>query len=381
MANTLTNLIPDAFATLDVVLRELVGFIPSVLRDSRADQVAANQSIRVPVTPANSAGGTITPAMSLPSLSDQTIANAALTITKQRFYPFSWSGEEQKSMDAGPGYVPLRNQQLAQAIRGLVNEMETDVANAIAAGSSRAYGTAGTTPFGTAADLTDAAEIKKILDDNGAPMGDRHLVLGTTASAKLRSKQSGLFKVNEAGTDAMLRRGELGNIFNFALHESGNVNNSTAGSGSGYLINNGAGYAIGDTALTVDTGSGTILAGDVITIGAHKYVVASALASNVVTIAAPGLRAAVADNAAVTVNATSVRNMAFSRNALLLATRLPAVPDGGDIALDRQVVTDPISGISFEFAMYPGFRANVYHVSACWGVKAIKPECAAVLLG
>jgi hypothetical protein len=78
------------------------------------------------------------------------------------------------------------------------------------------------------------------------------------------------------------------------------------GTGSGYLINNAAGYPIGTTALTVDTGSGTILAGDTVTIGAYKYLVTAPLAANVVTLASPGLRAAVADNVAVVVNAPNV---------------------------------------------------------------------------
>ena len=73
------------------------------------------------------------------------------------------------------------------------------------------------------------------------------------------------------------------------------------GTGSGYLINNASGYAIASTALTIDAGSGTIIAGDTITIGAYNYVVTVALAANVVTIAAPGLIAAIADNDPVTI--------------------------------------------------------------------------------
>jgi len=65
--NTLTNLIPDAYAALDVVSRELTGFIPSVARDSRADLVAVGQTLRSIVAPVNSSGADITPAMAIPS--------------------------------------------------------------------------------------------------------------------------------------------------------------------------------------------------------------------------------------------------------------------------------------------------------------------------
>jgi hypothetical protein len=42
--------------------------------------------------------------------------------------------------------------------------------------------------------------VRQILDDNGSPQTDLHLVMGSAAMANLRGKQSVLFKVNEAGT-------------------------------------------------------------------------------------------------------------------------------------------------------------------------------------
>lgn len=380
MANTLTSLIPDIYAALDVVSRELVGFIPSVARDSSADRVALNQTLRIPISPANSSGGNISPAMAFPSAADQTVGNKTLSISKQRFFPFSWSGEEEKSVDTGPGYLSLKQYQIAQSLRAAVNEIETDIAVAAYKGASRAYGTAGTTPF--ASNLADPANVRKILDDNGAPLSDRHMVINTSAGANLRTLAQ-LTKANEAADTTMLRQGALLDLHGFMIHESAQVQSVTKGTGTGYLINNAPGYAIGDTAITVDTGSGTILAGDVITLAGdtNKYVVATALAANVVTLAAPGLRQAHADNDAITVTGNFAANCGFSRNAILLATRLPAIPGEGDLATDRMVVTDDRSGLSFEFAVYPGYRMNVYHVSVCWGVSVLKPEHLAVLLG
>src|SRR5215208_8015389 len=128
MANTLTSLIPDAYAALDVVSRELTGFIPSVARDPSADEVALGQTLRVQQTPANADGFDVTAAMALPSAAYQTIGNKGLTISKSRAFPFSWTGEEQKAMDKGPRFLTIKQDQIAQAMRAGVNEMETDIA-------------------------------------------------------------------------------------------------------------------------------------------------------------------------------------------------------------------------------------------------------------
>ena len=381
MPNTLTNLIPSAYRALNVISRELVGFIPSVTLDPSADMLAAGQTIYIPQAPVNSAGKDISPAMAFPTAAYQTIGTKSHTLTKQRAFPFSWQNEERKAMDAGPGYLSINEQQIAQALRACVNEIETDIAVAVKNGASRAFGaTAGTAPV-----LTDWAQAKKILDDNGAPSTDRTSVFDTTAGVALRST-SNLYKVNEAGDGgSLLRQGVLGNLFGFDLRESAQIQTTTAGAMTGALVNGT--LSVGDTTITFDTGTVNttgIVAGDIITFAGdtNKYVVATGTTSTSgsFTIAAPGLRKAPADNAAITVFATSARNAAFSRNAILLSTRLPASVQG-DLATDRQTITDPVSGISFELSMYPGDRMVHYEVACVWGVTVIKPEHCAIIIG
>jgi hypothetical protein len=319
--------------------------------------------------------------MTIPADAPQTIGNKSLTISNNRFFPFSWTNQQQYAADMGPGYLTIQQAQIAQAIRAAVNEIEASIAIAAKNGASRAFGaTAGTAPV-----LGDFASAKKILDDNGAPQSDRTVVFDTTAGVSLRSTAN-LFKVNESGDQTLLRQGLLGSLYGFDLRESGQVQTTTKGAMTGALVN-GA-LAIGATAIVFDTGTVNttgVVAGDIITFAndTNKYVVATGAVatSGTITIAEPGLRKAAADDAAITVFGTSTRNIALSRNAIVLATRLPELPDGGDLALDRFTLTDPRTGLSMELAMYPGFRMATYHLSVCWGVSVFKPEHCAVIVG
>lgn len=386
MANTLNDLIPDAYAAIDQVSRELTGLIPSVTMDARFNRAAKGQAVNVPVVPANSAGFDISPAMELGSAADQTIGNVPVVINKARAMPFSWSGNEQDGLNSGgPGYQSIRVNQIAQAIRGLTNEMETDLA-ALQSGFSRAYGTPGATPFATAGDFTDASEALRILKENGAPTAfDNHLVMNTAAGAKFIGKQA---ETHRQGSDSILRQGVLLDVSGMALRESAQIVTQTAGDAAS-ATTNAAVYAVGATVITLaSAGTGAILVGDVITLAndSNKYVVvsgdASVAAGGTITIAAPGLRKATSGSATnITVVATSARNMAFNRNAIVLATRLPERPQEGDLAIDVEVITDPRTGMTFEIAVYPGRRMVRYEVGISWGVKLIKPEWTALLLG
>jgi len=382
MANTITAVLPSIFAGLREVSRELIGMIPAMQRDATMERAAVGQSVTVPVVPA-ATGGNITPAATPPDDGDAVLTTLNVSITKSKYSPVRWNGEEQVAVGPTGQYNRILSQQFTEAFRWLANQVESDSITAAYKGASRAYGTAAQTPFGTAADTTDFAGINRILDENGAPQGGRMLVVGGAARFNLEGKQSELFKVNEAGTDDLLRRRVMRELFGFGIGYSAGVGTVTKGTGSGYLINNGAGYAVGSTALTVDTGTGTILAGDVITIGTdtNKYVVASALASNVVTIAKPGLLVAAADNAAITVGGNFVDNVAFTRDALVLAARPPAAPEGGDSAIGVKMVTDPVSGVTFEVRQYAEYRRMRYEVGLAWGVGVVNPEHIAILLG
>ena len=383
--NTLTNLIPDLYAALDVVSRELVGMIPAVTVDASVNRAAVNESVRVPIAPANTAGGDITPAMSIPAEADQTIGYSTIAITKAALSRSLGTAKNNAVLNNGPGYLGIRANQIAQAMRAAVNEVETDLC-ALHAVMSRAAGTAGTTPFATnTAGLTAA---RQILADNGASLSDASLVLNTTAGTNLRT----LLNVNSARDESRMpitQQGVITRISDLNIRESAQVVTSTAGTGATVKTNT-AGYAIGATTITLKStgGTGTVVAGDVITFAGdtNQYVVTSGDSDisngGTITIADPGLRKAIAaSETAITIVAAAARSMAFSRSAIVLATRLPERPAEGDLALDVMTVTDPRSGLSFEVAIYGGYRKIRYEIALAWGVKCIKPEHTALLLG
>jgi hypothetical protein len=393
-ANTLTALIPDIYAAMDVVSRELVGFIPSVGRATSVERAAVGQSVAIPVS-AVQAAVDITPAMAVPEPPDNTLTTGSMAITKSRAVPFGFTGEEQRALNsggsAGPGYLSARGMIIAEAIRTLTNEIERDLTVEAAANASRAIGTSGTYPFATD-DLSPIAGIRRILNENGAPMTNRSLVLDNLAASNLITVKN-LSRVNESGTQMTLRQGELLDVYGLSIKETGSGGlgtiTHTKGTGASATTNN-AGYAVGATTITLAAaGTGTIVADDVITFAGdtNQYVVvtgdADVSGGGTVVIEAPGLRQAIpAAATAITVTGTySAAGVGFSNDALWVAMRPPAIPEEGDLAVDRLILTDPRSGVTFEFAIYLGYRKVRFEVALAWGVKATKPRHIALLKG
>lgn len=382
MANTLTNLIPVMHKGMDIARRELVGLIPAVDIDATAAAAAVGQTIRTPIIPAATTGN-VTPGQQPPDDGDQTIGYMDMAVTKAKYSAIRWSGEEVLGYSSNGQFEMTLARQFAESVRTLTNEVEADLA-ALFINASRAYGTAGTTPF--ASDLSDPANVLKILLDNGAPqIGDKQMIINTTAGAKLRSLAT-LNKANEAGTTELREMGKLLNIHGFDIRESAAIKASTTQAAAANYVIDGA-HAAGSTTLAIKTGVAAIKAGTLFTIadgGGHVYVVAADYAGGAgnLSINAPGLVVAAADTKALTVATTQYSaNMAFERNAIKLLARTPAMPEGGDSADDVYTYTDEISGLSFQVAMYRLYRRVKYEVSLAWGVKTVKPEFLSLLLG
>ena len=381
MANTLTGLIPILYQANDIVSRELTGLIPAVTLNADAEQAAKGQTITYPVAPV-SAAVDIAAGVTAPDSGDQAIGNDTMTISKSRAVPIRWAGEEVVSIGSMHGRLLI--DQFAQAMRTLTNEVEADLA-ALYVNASRAIGPADTSLFKNAGDYSDAALVRKILVDNGAPISDLQLVLDTTAGAAIRGKQA---QVQMIGSTLLQQQGILQDMSGMKIRESAQIKLHVKGTGANSTTNDD-GYAVGDTTLTLAAiGTGTVVAGDQVTFvgDTNKYIVntgdTDVSDAGTIILNKPGLRIAMSEaTKAMTIGAGYRANLAFARSAIHLVCRTPAMPPGGDMADDVFYLTDPVSGLVFQIALYRQYRQIKYEVGLAWGVKAVKSEHMAILIG
>ena len=379
MANVLTDLAADIYKAADTVGRELVGFIPSVTINAGSEEAAQGDTVRSHFTRAATVNTSVTPSMTIPEGDDQTVDNKTMAVSQIGSVQIPWTGEEVKHVNNGSGYETVYGDQIAQAFRGIVNAIETHVATVSYQAASRAVGTAGTTPFASNHNIVN--EARQIIVDNGMPTDDLSLVMNTSAGVNFRNL-SNLYKVNEAGTTALLNQGVLLDISGIKMRESGQVQAHTKGTGTGYLLND-ASSAIGDTSIATDTGSGTIIAGDVVTFAGttDKYVVNTALSGGSFAIGGPGLRAAESDNDAITVGNDFTANALVSRRCVELVMRPLEKPMGGDAAVDEMIVQDPHSGLVFRISVYKGYNKAMIDITTLYQAKVWKSDGVAIVLG
>lgn len=381
MANTLTALAPVAYTAAKEVAAEPFGLIDAINTSFDDKGVAIGDTIYVPVAPTRAATD-FTPAATTTAGTDATATSTGVQITASKKVSWNITGEQERSLQNGGSDTTWLQQMLMQGMRTLRNTAESAAWAATIAGASRAYGTAGTTPF--ASDLAALTNARKILQDNGAPLADLSLVIDTNAGLNLRNLGV-LQNAYQAGSDQERRSGTFLPQMGFNIRESAQVSTFTAGTASGATTDN-AGYAVGATTITLaSAGTGTIKAGDVISFAgdSNKYPVTSGDTDvsngGTITIAAPGLRVAMSAAAKnITVSSTWTGNLALERSAVVGIMRPPLMPANPTIS---QIPVSDQFGMSYlllDIAQY-GMRTLELHLA--YGFKTVNPEFSAIVLG
>lgn len=386
MANVLTSLAADLYKAAELAGRSAVGFIPSVTVNAGSEVAAQNTTVKSFTTVEGTINTSVKPSMTIPEGDDNTIGVETMTLDKEVNAQIPFTGEDQLYLNQSSGFQTVYGQLIARKMEGMVRTIEAAVAFEAYTNSTRAVGTAGTTPFGSNFDTV--AEARQIILDNDMPVNDGQLslIVNSSAGTKLRNLAQ-LQKVNEAGGSDLLRQGTLLDLQGFMFKESSGVQDHTKGTAASALVN-GA-LAVGATSIVFDTstpGASGFKAGDVITIAGddNKYVVVGGVtltgAAGTVEIASPGLRADAANNAAITVGNSYAANIGLHRSAIELAIRPMASPMAS-AAQEQMIVQDPVSGLAFTVEVYGGYKKAMVDITAIYGVKAWNPRAIATLLG
>lgn len=240
-------------------------------------------------------------------------------------------------------------------------------------------GTAGTTP----STLADIAAVRKVLADNKVPNSQRRLVLDTAATASMLALDS-LVEVDKSGMDETLRNAIIGRVYNFELAESQHINDHTAGVYAALLDVTATGSAAA-TSVTLTSAAGTstatLLQGDLMTIAGNQHVVTADTAAAVAGVVTAAIYPAIPTGGysadAVTFVASHTANLAFHRNAITLAVRPMALPEGANgyvTSFDNlaiRVVEDYTAST----------KLHTISFDILYGIKVTQPELAARLLG
>ena len=150
---------------------------------------------------------------------------------------------------------------LAQQVADFVVNLEAEVLEMAVKATPNQTGPV-TGAFTSANALWYANMAKKLIEDNGGFKGTKRMLLDNTAQLNMIDALKGLFN-SQQQLKVQYEEGEMGRAAGFDWNYTTVLPRAPRGAGSGYLVN-GANQRGGK--LTVDTGTGPIFKGEIITI-------------------------------------------------------------------------------------------------------------------
>lgn len=244
---------------------------------------------------------------------------------------------------------------------------------------------------------------RKRLNDSLTPEGDRTALLNTNDNVNLVDALKGLFQDSNAIKE-QYREGMMGRTSGFDFYETTHLNTQARGAGTGYLANNATAQV--GSSIAVDTGTGAINAGEVVTFAGvfevhpetkvssgrlQQFVVTAAYAGGAgnvqisPAIVATGARQNVSNGVANdqpmtivgTANTAYGQSIVYHKDAFTFATADLVLPGGVDMA-SRQTY----DGISMRMIRQYDINNDAFPVrlDVLYGYKTLRAQLAARLL-
>lgn len=378
MANDLTTVIPQILAQGLMALRENCVMPRLVNSDYGMDAKKEGNTIDIPIPSAVTAVA-VSPAITPPANADTTPTSAIVTLDQWYEAPFYLTDKDMlESMD---GIIPM---QASEAIKALANNVNAYIMGKYK-GIYGAFGVAGTTPF--ASDTSEATGIRKILNNQLAPLKDRRYVMDTEAEANaldLRAFQDMSFSGSAAG----ILEGEINRKlgFDWFMDQQVPTHTSTVFT-AGAVTVNGV-HAIGVTTISISKATNTspLVEGDILAFAGdtQTYVVGADVTLIVgdtdVTIQPP-LVIATAGAEVVTLTATHTVNLAFHRDAFAFASRPLEDTLASGLGSIVQSAVDPVSGLSLRIEVTRQHKQVRWSYDILYGALLVRAALAGRGLG
>lgn len=336
MANDLSAVLPTI---LKFGMRALRANMPTLrLVDTRFDPNPGEKGQSVDVKRVRSMTAyNIVPAATSQTPLDVNTFSTPITLDQWKGASFAFTDKERAEIHADT--MPKSIEQAGIALATAAEQyVQTQFAKFF-----QTAGAVGTVPF-AAATIADFVTCARRLDDTLTPRTQRAMVLSTAAHANAVSVPAVNQWYSRQGSNT-LNDGMLPQAMGFEIAMSQLVGSHTAGTGTSYITNS-ASLVAGTKAIPIDTGSGTVVVGDIVTFAGHTqtYVVTSGVAAAGTIQIEPGLVVAVGDGVAMTILGTHSLNAAFHKEAIQFVTRPPLQPlDPSQNAV--QSMRDPETGL------------------------------------
>lgn len=372
MANNLKNFVMQNLAQGLVVLRNNCGLTKSLSSKFETISGGVSSTVDIPYTYPGVVSDVV-PSVNPPAAQDSNTGMIQLVVDRWKMSDFYVTDKQFDELQ--PDYFTLRTQQactdLAEYVNGDIWGMYKEVYNCV--------GTPGINPFANddAAVLGDAA---KMLTDNKASTAGRAGILNTAAYYKAVTNK--IFAQAYSSDDTkVMGEAELGRKFGFDWYYDQQAAKHVAGTAVGYQV--AALGVVGSTTVTIGSGTGSFVVGDVFTVAgdAQQYVVNSAVGTTLGF--APMAKTAFAAGAAISKLASHAVNLIYHRDAFAFATRPLLTPGTWHEKLGKITTQmhDEVSGFSLGLEISSQNKQIRWEYSLMYGMKVIRAELAARMLG